>query len=174
MTKNFAVDLIETYHQMYGIKNFIFRLPTIYMYSDRDQYFVNGKLKKIGYRLIIDNAIQGKDIEVWGDPSRKKDMVYVKDFCQMMYKALLTDVSSGHYNVGTGVGTTLLDQINGIIEVFCPEGKKSNLVFRPDKPNAPQYIMDISNAVSDLGYRPEYDYISMLKDMKAEMERKNK
>ena len=38
-------------------------------------------------------------------------------------------------------------------------------------PNAPQYIMDITAAVNELGYKPKYDYISMLKDFKEEMEK---
>lgn len=171
MTKNFAVDLIENYHQMYGLKSYVFRLPSIYLYSPIDHYYVDGEIRKIGYRILIDNAIAGKDIEVWGDPTRPKDMVYVKDFCQMMYKALFASVEKGHYNVGTGVGTSLLDQINGIIEVFGEEGKKSKLIMRPDKPNAPQYIMDIEPAIRDLGYEPKYDYISMLQDFKLEMNR---
>ena len=96
-------------------------------------------------------------------------MVYVKDFAQMLYKALFVEISSGYYNVGTGKGISLLDQIKGIIEVFSPKDKKSKIIMRPDMPNAPQYIMDISNAVNDLGYKPEYDYISMLNEIKQEM-----
>lgn len=63
MTKNFAVDMIENYHQMYGLKNFIFRLPTIYLYSPVDTYYVDGKQRKIGYRLLIDKARAGEPIE---------------------------------------------------------------------------------------------------------------
>ena len=168
LTKNFGVDLIENYHQMYGIKRFIFRLPTIYLYSPIDHYYVDGVERKIGYRILIDKAMSGEDIEVWGDANRLKDMVYVKDFCQMLYKACFVDRRSGYYNVGTGVGTSLLDQIKGIISVFS-EDKVSNIIMRPNMPNAPQYIMDISNAKEELGYKPVYDYIKMLKDMKKEM-----
>lgn len=168
MTKNFAVDMIENYHQMYGLKRFIFRLPTIYLYSPIDYYYVDGIKHKIGYRILIDKAIAGDPIEIWGDPYRKKDMVYVKDFCQMLYKALFVDQDEGYYNVGTGIGTSLLDQVKGMVEVFGDD-KKSSISFAPDKPNAPQYIMDITPAVNDLGYKPEYDYISMLKDFKKEM-----
>lgn len=170
MTKNFAVDMIENYHQMYGLKNFIFRLPTIYLYSPVDTYYVDGKKRKIGYRLLIDKARAGDPIEVWGDPERVKDMVYVKDFCQMLYRAVFADKNSGYYNVGTGVGTSLLDQIQGMIEVFGTPGKESELIMRPDKPNAPQYIMDIAPAVSELGYKPVYTYRKMLLDFKKEME----
>lgn len=173
MTKNFAVDMIEIYHQMYGLRNFIFRLPTIYLYSPVDTYYVDGKQRKIGYRLLIDKARAGEPIEVWGDPERIKDMVYVKDFCQMLYRAVFADRNCGYYNVGTGVGTSLLDQIQGMIEVFGTPGKESELIMCPDKPNAPQYIMDIAPAVSELGYKPEYTYRKMLLDFKKEMEIQN-
>ena len=173
LSKNFAVDLIENYHQMYGIKNFIFRLPTIYLWSRDDTYYVDGIKKIIGYRHIINQAVKGNTIEMWGDKTRKKDMVYVKDFCQMLYKATFVELDSGYYNVGTGIGTSLEDQIKGIIEVFSQEGHKSVIEERQDLPNAPQYIMDITAAVNELDYRPQYDYISMLKDMKIIMD-KNK
>ncbi len=169
MSKNFAVDMIENYHQMYGLKRFIFRLPTIYLYSPIDQYYVDGKSRKIGYRILIDKAINGEDIEVYGDASRKKDMIYVKDFCQMLYKALFINRSEGYYNVGTGIGTTLLDQVKGIIKVFSKSGRESKIILRPDMPNAPQYIMDIEPAIKELGYKPQYDYINMLEDFKVEM-----
>lgn len=168
MSKNFAVDMMENYYRMYGLKKFVFRLPTIYLWSPVDHYYVDGEIRKIGYRILIDKAMAGEDIEVWGDPSRVKDMVYVKDFCQMLYKAVFVDRECGYYNVGTGVGTSLIDQINGMVEVFGKD-KKSTLIMRPDKPSAPQYIMDITPAVNELGYEPKYDYISMLKDFKEEM-----
>lgn len=171
MSKNFAVDMIENYHQMYGLKRFIFRLPTIYLWSPIDNYYVDGQIRKIGYRILIDKAIAGEPIEIWGDKSRKKDMVYVKDFCQMMYKALFVNQEKGYYNVGTGVGTTLEEQIMGIVDVFGVDGHKSKIMEKPDMPNAPQYIMDITAAVNELGYQPKYDYISMLHDFKREMKK---
>ena len=165
--------MIENYHQMYGLKKFVFRLPTIYLWSPIDYYYVDGKRRKIGYRILIDKAIAGENIEVWGDPDRQKDMVYVKDFCQMLYKALFADRDSGYYNVGTGVGISLMDQIKGIVDVFGEEGHKSNLLMRPEMANAPQYIMDISAARDELQYEPQYDYRAMLQDMKEEMRRQN-
>lgn len=88
---------------------------------------------------------------------------------EMLYKALFVDKSCGYYNVGTGVGTSLLDQIKGMVEIFGENGRKSEIIMRPDKPNAPQYIMDITPAVKDLGYEPKYNYLEMLRDFKQEM-----
>lgn len=167
VSKNTAVELIKCYHAIHHLKSFIFRLPTVYSWSSNDSYFVDGVLRKRAWRILIDKAVNGEDIEVWGDPNRPKDMVYVKDFCQMLYKACFVERGFGYYNVGTGVGTTLYDQIKGMIEVFGGINK-SQIVMRPDKPNAPQYVMSIDNARIELGYVPVYDYIGMLKDMKKE------
>lgn len=96
-------------------------------------------------------------------------MVYVKDFAQMLQLAILADIESGHYNVGTGVGTTLEEQIRGIAEVFNPQDNKSEIIYCPEKADAPQYIMDIQAAVEELGYKPVFGYREMLRDMKQEM-----
>ena len=171
MSKNFAVDMIENYHQMYGLKRFIFRLPTIYLYSPVDTFYVDGVQRKIGYRLLIDKAKSGEPIEVWDDFSRVKDMVYVKDFCQMLYKELFVDKPCGYYNVGTGVGISLLNQIKGVIKIFCEDGRKSEIIMRSDKPNAPQYVMDITPEVGEFRYKLQYNYLDMLRDFKNEMQR---
>ena len=88
----------------------------------------------------------------------------------MLYKALFVNRKCGYYNVGTGVGTSLLDQIKGMIEIFGEDGRKSEIIMRPDKPNAPQYIMDITPAKEELEYKPQYNYLDMLRDFKREMQ----
>lgn len=170
ISKSTAVDLIENYNQDYGLKAFIFRLPTVYCYKPSPYYYVNGEKKILGYRYIMEKAMKGETIEIWGNPNRAKDIVYVKDFAQMLYKSLLVERNYGVYNVGTGKAITLDEQIKGIIEVFSPEDKKSNIVYCKDKPDAREFIMDIENARLELGYEPKYDYISYLKDFKMEME----
>lgn len=169
VTQLAAVELLKCLHAYYHIKTFIFRLPNIYFWAKNDTYNVNGKLHKIMFRELIDEATEGNDIEIWGDPGRVKDMTYVKDVCQVFYKACFAAREYGFYNVGTGIGISLLDQIKGIIEVFC-EDKVSEIHMRPDKQNAPQYIMDITEAKNELGYEPAYSYVEMLKDMKRERE----
>lgn len=165
-TMNTAVELIKCYHAIFKMRTFIFRLPTIYSWNSKP-YCENGVETQRGWRKIIDQAIKGEDIYVWGDPNRKKDMVYVKDLCQEFYKGTFVNRDYGFYNVGTGIGTTLLDQIKGMVEIFC-EKKKSRILFAPDKPNAPEYIMCIDEARKELGYEPAYNYKQMLEDMKKE------
>lgn len=170
IAKNAAVDLIEYYHEHYGLKRFIFRLPTIYLYAKDRFFYRDGEKTTLWYRVLIDQAIAGDDMEVWGDPSRVKDMVYVKDFAQMMYLALLVDLDEGFYNVGTGIGTSLDDQFKIMRDVLGTKGHLSKICYHPEKPSTPQYIMDISPAVKELGYKPKYDFRNLLIDYRKEME----
>ena len=171
LSKCFAVDLIRHYHAEYGIGGFVFRLPTVYAYTPDKTYNVDGVRRTLGYRLLMDKAMAAAELEIWGDPSRAKDVVNVKDFCQLLRKAVeADDVDGGFFNVGTGVGTTNEEWIEGIAEVFNPEGASSPISYRPEMPDGPSYIMDIENCRELLGYEPEYDFVSFLKDFKREME----
>lgn len=168
ITKCMIVDTMEYYKQEYGLKNFVFRLPNVYMYAPRISYFVDGKEKKIGYRWMIQQASEGQDIELWGNPNAFKDVLYVKDLCQMMYEAIFADLDGGTYNAGTGIGTTLREQIQGIIDVFAPAGANPQIHEIPMKSQFTSFIMDIDNAKKELGYEPRYSYLKYLEDYKAE------
>lgn len=172
ITKTMMVETMEHYKQEYGLKNFVFRLPNVYLYHPEKYYYVDCKQKPIGYRYMIDRASAGDSIEMWGNPDAFKDILYVKDLCQMMYKAIFADVNGGTYNAGTGIKTTLREQIEGMIEVFSPEGYKSEIICKPEGAGFTSFVMDIENARADLGYEPEYTYVKYLQDYKKEQELK--
>jgi UDP-glucose 4-epimerase len=170
ISKNAAVDLIEHYHQDYGIRTVTLRLPTIYCLTPMREMYVNGEKRPIAYLRLIDLAMRGEPIEVWGDPTIKKDIVYVKDFNQMVARAMACENAQGMYNVGTGIGTSLEEQIRGIVDVFSPKHNPSKIILRPDKPSQSGYLYDISKATRDFGYLPKHNYLSALRDMKLEMQ----
>lgn len=169
ITKTAATEIIKTYHHDFGIKYYILRLPNIYLYSPEKDYYVDGELRKISYRYIIDRAISGEDIELWGNPEQKRDIVYVKDFCQFIEKVLLTDCESGYFNVGADFMVSMKEQIQGIVDVFCSPDKISKIIPCPEKRSCDDTHMNIDKARKLLGYEPEYDYISYLEDYKKEM-----
>jgi len=172
ITKTMIVDTMEYYKQEYGLKNFVFRLPNVYLYHPSMYYYVDCKARPIGYRYMIERASRGEAIELWGNPNAFKDILYIKDLCQMMFKALFVGISGGTYNAGTGERTTLLEQIQGMIDVFSPSNNPSIIISKPDNPGFTSFVMDISNAKQELGYEPEYSYIRYLEDYKVEREQK--
>ena len=172
ITKSMIVDTMEYYKQEYGIKNFVFRLPNVYLYAPEKNYYVDGVEKKVAYRYMIDRATQGYDIEMWGNPDAFKDILYIKDLCRMMTLGLFAKVNGGTYNAGTGIRTTLRQQIQGIIDVFAPDPSKTRIIEIPEASSFVSFVMDIENAKEELGYEPEYTYIKYLEDYKKEQELK--
>lgn len=168
--KNTAVDLIDHYFHEYDLKRFILRLPTIYAWHPGKYFYVNGQKRMKAYRYLMEQAMKGESIEIWGDPSKQKEIVYVKDLVQIIRSAIQSTSEGGFYNVGNGFGISLEEQIKGIIEVFSPENNKSKIVYRKDKPDARQFIHDISKTIDELGYKPAYTYLEMLSDFKKEMD----
>ncbi|HAS05539.1 MAG TPA: NAD(P)-dependent oxidoreductase [Eubacterium sp.] len=171
ITKNTAIEFIKHYYEEYGLKYFIFRFPTIYNYSPYHYYHPNGvKTLRPVYRMI-DQAIKGEPIELWGDPNYSKDMVHVYDCAQMICKAVeVNNIEHSWYNVGTGIPVTLEEQIKAIIKVFSPEDKKSQIIYKPEKPVGGGFLMDVSNAKKELGYEPQYDVEALFRNYKEEMQ----
>ena len=166
ISKNAAVDLVEHYYQEYGIARFILRLPTIYMYEEYPYFCVDGVKRMYAWWGLIEQARRGDTMEIWGDPKKGKDIVYVDDFCQIVHKALLHEGDGGVYNVGAGRMVSLEEQICTMAEVFGGE-TKPEIVQRPDMPDAREYLMDVEKTKRDLGYEPQYvDYRKILEKIK--------
>lgn len=167
IAKNAAIDITEYYKNTFGMQWFALRFFNVYMYDPNPYYHVDGIKRWVSFRWIIEQAKKGEDIEVWGDPTRSKEMVYVKDVAKLIGQCIENNIASGVYNVGSIHQVTLEEQIDGIIEVFTQE-KKSKKIYRPDKPDALFNHLDISKTLAELGYSPDYDYIGWLKDFKEE------
>ena len=170
IAKNAAVDLIENYHNEYGISRFILRFFTIYQYHPNAYHYADGKMRMMPYRMLMDKATKGEPICIYGDPTRVKEMVYIKDFTQVVVNAVKSDLSGGFYNIGSPTRVSLDEMIHGIVEVFSPENKKSIISYDATKPDTLQSMLDWSKTEKELNYKPQYSYIKMLEDFKQEME----
>lgn len=167
--KNAAVDLIEHYHAQYGIQRFIIRLPTIYCYKPNPYYCVDGEKRWLGWRYIIEQAINGNTLEIWGNPNSIKEMVYVGDFVNMMECCINAEHDGGVYNMGCGHPVSIEYQIRMIAKIFN-SNKKSNIVYKPEKPSSPQFVLSIEKSRRELGYEPKFDFEAMLNSFKHDME----
>lgn len=170
IAKNAAVDLIQHYHYEYGISRFILRFFTIYQYHPNAYHYADGTMRMMPYRMLMDKAMNSESISIYGDPSRVKEMVYIKDFTKVVVNAVKSELSGGFYNIGSPNRVSLEEMIRGIVEVFSPENNKSAIFYDQDKPDTLQSMLDYTKTVNDLDYYPEYTYLKMLKDFKKEME----
>lgn len=168
IAKNAAVDMIEKYYYTHGIKRFILRLSRVYLYKPNPFTLTNGKKTMVSDRLMIYQAMQGKNLCVWGDPNRILETCAIGDFLQIVEKCLIANCDGGIYNIGSG-GSTLEERVRGIAEVFAPEGKTLSVTYDPSKPSGTQFVLDYSKTTRELGYRPKYTWKSYLKEFKEEM-----
>ena len=169
IAKNAAVDLIEHYYNEYGIARFIFRFFTIYQYHPNAYHFADAKMRKMPYRMLMEKASKGEPITVYGNPERVKELVYIKDFVQAIVKAAGSNLAGGIYNIAAKERVTLDQMIHGIVEVFAINNNKSKVSYDRTKVDTLQSMLDMSKTQSELGYKPQYSYIDMLRDIKKEM-----
>lgn len=171
ISKNASNDVMEYYNQQHGMQCSWFRFPPVYGVGPHGTIMVNGKAYKSGIATFVDNAIEGKDIEIWGDPKISRDIIYVKDVADAYVKASQSDMTKGLYNMTGGVGVELEEQVKIIIDVFGG-AKKSNIVYRTDKKNnTPSYLYSMEKAKRDFGFVPQYtDFRKMMIDYKMELE----
>lgn len=168
IAKNMAVDMIEHYHAMYGIKRFVLRLSRVYLYHPNPYTYTNGEKVMVVDRWMIYQAMNGNDLCIWGDPNRLLETCAIGDFLQIVEKSLEANIEGGIYNIGSG-GTTLDERVKGIAECFAPKGTTLNVTYDPSKRDAMQFVLDIEKTKHDLGYEPKYNWLSYLEDFKKEM-----
>ncbi len=171
MSKNAASDVMEYYNQQHGMSNVVFRLPPVYGVGPHGSLFINGTYVKSGLQIFIDNATNGEDIVIFGDKDLSRDVVYVKDVAHAFYLAMMSDKTSGLYNMTSGKSVTLQKQAEVIAKLFATK-RVSEIKYRPEvKNNTPSYIFSIDKAKKDFGFVPQYsDFQVMMNDYKKDLD----
>lgn len=171
ISKNASNDVMEYYNQQHHMQCAWFRFPPVYGVGPHGTIYVNGKAYKSGIATFIDNAKEGKDIELWGNPHIKRDIIYVKDVARAYVLALESDKTYGLYNMTSGTELDLEEQAKAVIKVFG-EDNTSKLVYRPEKANnTPSFLYSMEKAKKDFDFVPEYtNYYDMMVDYKKELE----
>lgn len=171
ISKNACNDVMEYYNQQHGMQCAWFRFPPVYGVGPHGTIYVNGKPYKSGIATFIDNAKKGKDIELWGNPHIKRDIIYVKDVAEAYVKALESKKTYGLYNMTSGTELDLEEQAKAVIKVFGDD-KGSKIVYRPEKENnTPSFLYSMEKAKRDFDFIPRYNnYEEMMIDYKDELE----
>jgi len=111
---------------------------------------------------MIRAALAGDAPEVEGDGSDEHDYVHIADAVEATMSALVRR-ADGVYNVGTGIGTTMIELASLIVWLT---GGKAAPVKRPanGNPTRSSLILDTSRARSDLAFAPRHALADGLKE----------
>jgi UDP-glucose 4-epimerase len=107
---------------------------------------------------VIRHALTDRPVQIFGDGLVTRDYIYVADVVEAILHAAVIDEPEAPriYNVGTGVGRSVLDVIKTVEAVHGRSLKVTRLPSRPI--DVPASTLDISRARKHLGWSPKTDW----------------
>ncbi|MCD4694548.1 NAD-dependent epimerase/dehydratase family protein [bacterium] len=142
--KRFGETMVKNYKDVYGLDVKIIRPFRIF----------GPRMKLNDNQMIpdfIDNALDNKDLAVYGDENFSSSFCYVSDLIDATLKMMETEVS-GPINIGSDLLISLKRVAQKIIDIV---ESNSNIVYKEEKTFMTQLALpDISKASNELGWMP--------------------
>jgi len=112
--------------------------------------------------LMIANALEDKQLPVYGDGKNVRDWIHVKDHCRGILAVALSGASGEAYNMG---GNAEWENIAIVKELLKAMHKSETLIkYVKDRPGHDfRYAMDYSKIERELGWRPSMTFEEGLK-----------
>ena len=107
--------------------------------------------------LVVTNALEGKDIPVYGDGLNVREWIYVEDHCRALEAVILKGLPGEIYNVGSNIEKNNLELVKFILAVL---GKPQSLIkYVTDRPGHDRrYALDASKIGRELGWQPAVSF----------------
>ena len=156
LTKLFGEKLGLKYQKHYGVEFIALRYSSTW-----------GPGKLLGraasphgiHGTIIENPMLGKPVRHPQGAEQKDDLIYHKDSANGVVLACLSErPEHSVFNIGTGVGATLLDFANAVKKIY----PRADIEIGPGLDYLMKHyntysVFDISRAKKELGFSPQFD-----------------
>ncbi|MGE5507729.1 MAG: dTDP-glucose 4,6-dehydratase [Chitinophagales bacterium] len=150
-----SADLLaRAYHHTFGLDVVVTRCSNNY-----GPYQFPEKL----IPLMVTNAMENKELPVYGDGLNVRDWIHVADHCRAIDVALTRGKAGEVYNIGAGEEHTNLELVRSILRLL---GKPETLIkYVKDRPGHDRrYAIDPAKARRELGWAPQVDFARGLAD----------
>lgn len=164
--KRAACDILEHEQIAEDFEPCIFRHFMVYGWHPDAYYYLNGEKRMLPWRYMIRRCINGLNIDVYGNPYRLKELLYIKDFTAAVVRAAETNIC-GIFNLPGYKPYSLDEMVDGIINAFASK-KDVMKNYRPDMPDTPQILLSGKKSEEVLGWKPQWTWEAACYDMKKE------
>ncbi|MBF0467486.1 MAG: dTDP-glucose 4,6-dehydratase [Desulfamplus sp.] len=150
--------LVRAYHETYGLPVTISNCSNNYGPFQFPEKLIP---------IMILNAIEGKELPVYGDGKNIRDWLYVRDHCTAVWLIMQSGTKGRTYNIGGGYeleNRAIVDRICSIIDdagrTFPDISSSKELVrFVKDRPGHDfRYAIDCTRLKDELGWQPEESF----------------
>ena len=106
--------------------------------------------------LMINNALNDKELPIYGKGLNVRDWIHVKDHCKAIVKVLLGGKAGEIYNIGGDSEIANLDLIKRLLKIL--NKPESLITFVKDRPGHDlRYAIDHQKISNTLNWKPEID-----------------
>lgn len=121
--------------------------------------------------LVINSAIRGKNLPVYGDGKNVRDWLYVEDHCEAIRLVLENGKPGETYNIGGNSEKTNMEIVQtlcNILDEMHPRedgiSYEKQITFVPDRPGHDRrYAIDASRIEQELGWKSKNTFASGIK-----------
>ncbi|MBF0610588.1 MAG: SDR family oxidoreductase [Magnetococcales bacterium] len=157
LTKYMGEELVNHWHQVYGLQTVSLRLFNVYGPRSR----TSGAYGAV-FGVFLAQKLNGKPFTVVGDGEQSRDFTYVTDVANAFVMAAQSQQSGKIYNVGSGGHQS----INRLVALLG--GEKVHVPKRPGEPDVT--FADTRRIVEELGWQPAVSFEEGVKRMLAVIE----
>lgn len=148
--------LVRAWHHTYG-------LPTLVSNTTNNYGFWQFPEKLIP--LVLLNALEGKELPVYGDGSNQRDWLFVEDHAEALVKIVLQGEVGKTYCIGAKQPRSNIEVVRTICAILDkkipdPAGPRERLIrFVKDRPGHDfRYEIDPSHSEAALSWRATHDF----------------
>jgi UDP-glucose 4-epimerase len=149
--KTAAESALQVYGRLFGIRVTVARITNPYGSGQPRERTAYGVINR-----LVHLAVAGDVLPIYGDGRQLRDYVHVDDVTAALVAMGTSPVADGRtYNVGSGVGTSLVDAAKTIVEI-CGRGRVEHVAW-PElaaRVETGDFVADISKIRQELGWTP--------------------
>ena len=146
--------LVRAWHRTYGLNTIVTNCSNNYGPRQHEEKLIP---------CIINRALEGKELPIYGDGKQIRDWLYVDDHCDALISAFKNGKAGATYNIGGNNEIQNIDIVKCILDIIEQETGKKDLdkliTYVKDRPGHDRrYAIDSSKIKKDIGWEPSYTF----------------